>query len=104
LRIVIRPAAKRDMVRYYSWLVREAGAEIAERFMAAADRTFTILAESPHLGAEIGSHSLRHANLRKWKIEGFRRMVIVYQPDGDCLRVVRVFNTGQDWWSLLDLG
>jgi toxin ParE1/3/4 len=104
LNVVIRPAAKRDMARYYGWLAGEAGADVAERFMSAADSSFGELAINPGLGAEIGSQNLRLARMRKWRIDGFPRMIVFYIPTQDTHRVVRVLNSVQDWWSLLDIG
>lgn len=104
LKVVIRAAAKRDMARYYGWLASEAGVDTAERFMAAADSAFGELANNPGLGAEIGSRNLRLARIRKWRIDGFRRMIVFYIPSPDTIQVVRVANAAQDWWSLLDIG
>jgi toxin ParE1/3/4 len=103
-RIVIRRAAKRDMAKYYGWLAGEAGIDTAERFMSAADSSFGELAINPGLGAEIGSQNLRLARLRKWRIDGFPRMIVFYLPGQNTIRVIRVLNSAQDWWSLLDIG
>lgn len=103
LHVVIRRAAKRDLAKYYAWLASEAGIETAERCLTAADRSFAALADNPGLGAEIGSRNLRLTGLRKWRVDGFPRMIIFYLPVKGTLRVVRVLNSSQDWWSLLDI-
>ncbi len=103
LKIVIRRAARRDLAKYYAWLASEAGVDTAERFLAATDRCFAQLAVNPGLGAEAGSRSPRLARLRKWRVDGFPRTIVFYLPLDDTLRVVRVLNTSQDWWSMLDI-
>ncbi len=92
------------MARYYGWLAGEAGAETAERFMVAADSAFVELANNPGLGAEIRSLNPKLVSLRKWRVSGFPRIIVFYAPTPETLRVVRVLNSAQDWWALLDIG
>lgn len=51
-RIVKREAAKRDLVAQWVWYAENAGIEIADRFLLAAEATLLLLAEQP----EAGSH------------------------------------------------
>jgi toxin ParE1/3/4 len=98
----IRPAAKRDLVAYFRWLEGEASPDTAERFLSAADHSFTLLASNPRLGPEIGSRQPRLARLRKWHVDGFPDMVIFYTPSDTGIRVLRVIHGSRDWWALFD--
>ena len=101
--VVIRRAARRDMVRYFGWLETEAGTDTAERFMAAADHTFAKLAPSPQIGLSIESHNVNLAGVRKWRIDGFGNMLVFYSPRANGVLILRVLHSSQDWWTILGL-
>lgn len=69
----------------------------------AAIETFAKLAISPKKGPAIGSRNLRLAGLRKWRVDGFPKVLIFYTPIVDGVRIIRVTHAAQDWWSLLDV-
>ena len=101
--MIIRRAARRDIARHFGWLASEAGADIAERFMSAADSAFVELSHNPSLGPAVGSLNPKLAQLRKWRIDGFPRVNTFYIPTEDAIRVLRVLHTAQDWWAMLDI-
>lgn len=100
--VEIQPTARRDINTYVLWLREEADAEVAERFARAAIATFGKLAETPMMAPAIETRNPQLIGLRKWKVDGFPRMLIFYRPVGRVVQVVRVLHSAQDWWSLLD--
>jgi plasmid stabilization system protein ParE len=84
------------MARHYGWLAAEAGSDIAERFMSAADSAFAELSQNAGLGAAVGSRNPRLVQLRKWRIDGFSRMNAFYISDENAIRLLRVLHTAQD--------
>lgn len=99
----IRTAARRDLDAYVDYLLAAAGAGSASRFTAAARSSFAALAESPHMGMAVESGNPRLAGLRKWRVKGFPKLLIFYQPAADSIRIVRVVHAAADWWALLDV-
>lgn len=95
-------AARADLVAHYVYLAEEASEAVAERFLANAETSFASLVEQPKMGAPLNLQSPALANLRKWRVKDFERVLIVYQPRQHDILIVRVLHTSQDWWSLLD--
>ncbi|MFM9979066.1 MAG: type II toxin-antitoxin system RelE/ParE family toxin [Sphingomonadaceae bacterium] len=101
-KVEIQPAARSDLDSYVLWLRAEADIEVAERFARAAISTFDKLAEMPMVGPVIGSGRARFIKMRKWKVDGFPRMLIFYRPSADTVAIIRVLHAAQDWWALLE--
>ena len=99
----VGPAARRDLDNHILWLRGEADPETASRFAQAAIQTFDKLAETPGLGPLLAAVNPQLADMRKWRVDGFRKILIFYQPHDDGIRVVRVLHSAADWWSLLDV-
>lgn len=77
--VTVRIPAKHDLSSHFRWLEREAGTLVAERFLAATDETFEILANKPGLGPNIGSNHPNLQNIQKWRVDGFPKILIFYE-------------------------
>jgi plasmid stabilization system protein ParE len=49
-RYTIKPRADSDIENYADYLARKASLDVALRFLAAADETFSLLAAQPNMG------------------------------------------------------
>jgi toxin ParE1/3/4 len=101
--VLIRAAARADIVGFYRWLAAEADLDTAERFLVAVDREFARLAGTPGLGARVGLPNRHLAKLRKWCVDGFENALIFYEPRPAGVSIVRVIHAARDWWRLVDL-
>jgi len=101
--IVTRPAARRDLVEHYVYLAENAGEEIADRFLANAEASFTGLTEYPEMGAPLSLRRPELAGLRKWQVKDFEKFLIFYLPSSDGVSIIRVLHAAQDWWGLLGI-
>ena len=99
----IRAAARRDLEAHIDYLLAEAGEATASRFIAATRQSFGAIARSPAIGMAVRSSNLRLAELRKWRVKGFPKILIFYQTSPQAVRIVRVLHAAQDWWALLDV-
>jgi toxin ParE1/3/4 len=99
---VILRAARRDLIRYFAWLEAEAGTDTAERFLAAADRTFSKLAASPRMAPKVASSNPALVDLHKWQVDGFENLLIFYTVRYGGIEVLRVLHAASDWWALFD--
>ncbi len=97
----VRALAGRDIEDHYRWLSKEAGVDMADRFLTATDKAFWMLAEHPGMGPAVASANERIARLRKWKIDGFPSAIIFYEPRANGITIVRVIHAAQDWWRLI---
>jgi len=101
--IYVRSAARIDLIDRYVYLVENAGVETAERFFVSAEKSFAHLSQQPKIGASLTLSHPELADMRKWSIEGFEKILIFYLPRADGVSIVRVLHAAQDWWKLLGL-
>jgi toxin ParE1/3/4 len=91
----IRPLARaevRDAAIYYH---AEAGADLAEDFVAEVERAYGLLSESPGIGSPRYAHVLPGMEIRVWPLRRFPYLIFyVNQPDH--IDVVRVLHAHRD--------
>ncbi len=99
-RALVRRAARRDLIRHFAWIGEASSLETARRFRAASRRTFNDLAQTPGMGAprKIG----RFPNLRMWRVAGFEKYLIFYQPSGQDVVIERVVHAAQNYTRVLN--
>lgn len=100
-KIVFRRSANKDLVEYYVYLYQQAGEELAERFLASAEKSFNQIALNPLIGSAVELKNKKLMGIRKWRVESFENTLIFYIPDKGSISVVRVLYTAQDWWKLI---
>jgi toxin ParE1/3/4 len=99
-RVTRRPRARQDIIEQTEYLADEAGPETAEHFLDAVQHAETMLAEQPGLGAARDYGSI--TALRMYRVSGFQKHLIFYQPLADGIEVVRVLHSARDLQSLFD--
>lgn len=102
MKSVIRPAAKRDILRQFLYLLDKDAPEAAARFIEAVEQTISKLTLQPTIGAPKEFKNPRLAGLRRWPVDGFEVIGIYYLPSKGVLRVVRVLHGKRDVDLLLD--
>jgi toxin ParE1/3/4 len=80
---------------------QEAGLAVALRFVDSAERAFEHLLEMPKTGALLGLDELPYEDIRRWHINGFDRLIILYHETADGIEIVRVLHTSRDIAALL---
>jgi plasmid stabilization system protein ParE len=96
-----RPAARRDFLIHYAYLLEHASLPTAKRFRQAVERSYSRLANNPGLGAP---HKLRHAKystVRLWPVRGFASYLIAYRPYRGGIAVERLIHAKQDYQRVL---
>jgi plasmid stabilization system protein ParE len=78
-RIVLRPAAKRDLVLHFAWLADQAGVEVARRFLRAAESSFQDLVAMPAMGP-VKMHEGKFAGVRMCRVTGNQDVLEVLPP------------------------
>ncbi len=99
--VLIRPAAESDLIEIADYLDARS-AQVAERFQAAAQRTFELLELQPGMGRP---HAPPHPNLpglRVWRIIDFPRYAVYYLPADDGITIVRVLHTSRDRTTIIE--
>ena len=67
-RVLKREAAKRDLIAQWVWYAENADIDVADRFLAAAEKTLTFLSTQPETGT--------HFFVRKAELQGMRRFPV----------------------------
>jgi plasmid stabilization system protein ParE len=97
-RVVLQPAAERDLIEQFVYLGESSGEETARRFLAAAYATFDQLAAMPRMGFRRRLHPSLFPDVRMWRVIGFEKHLIFYSPQGEAegIKVLRVIHGSRD--------
>jgi toxin ParE1/3/4 len=79
----------------------EAGYAVASRFVDNAERAFNQLLAMPGIGALLGLDELPYEDIRRWHIDGFAQLIILYRETADGIEIVRVLNASRDIAALM---
>lgn len=90
----------RKLAKYYR---TAAGLNVALRFVDQAESEFKKLSDMPGLGALLGFTEPRYANIRRWQVNGFERLIILYRIAGDGVEIVRVIDATSDFAALFNV-
>jgi plasmid stabilization system protein ParE len=87
----------RDLDLQYEWYAENAGEDVAERYLAAMEKTRLSLCQQPDLGRICHFRSFKLANLRCIRMEGaFGKHLIFYRLLDGSLYVFRVLHGMRD--------
>lgn len=92
--------ATEDIEQLAAYYLAEAGISVALRFVDHAEQAFHRIARMPMLGAMLGFPSPPHADIRRWHIPAFPRLLILYRPLPDGVEVIRVLDAARDVTTL----
>jgi toxin ParE1/3/4 len=92
-------AAEQDLADIALYLDREAGAEVAQRFIDALDATCALLDAHPYLGP---ARRLR-PQVRSLRVAGFRNYLVFYEPSREGIKILRILHGMRDLNRLIGL-
>lgn len=92
----VRPAADRDTDEAAEHYAREAGIDVALRFLDAVELAYRRIVESPWAGAPVTAFEARLAGLRFWPVPGFEAILVFYVASPGVIEVVRVLHGARD--------
>lgn len=98
--VVARARAIEDLSQQVEFYKREISPEAGRRLYKAAVQTFSFLAEQPGMGSPIPCALI--SDLRRWRIEGFEKILIFYRHDAHNLYLIRILHGARDLDHLLD--
>ncbi len=101
-RILLRPAAERDLERQAQYIAGSSGVEAAQRFYRAAEQTCRLLAGQPGIGRRISYRNPLLAETRMFRVKGFTQHLIFYRPIRNGVEIIRVIHGARDIESLFE--
>jgi toxin ParE1/3/4 len=101
-RVLKRESARRDLIQQWVWYAENAGIDVADRFLRAADATLELLSTQPGSGAAFFVRQPELKNMRRFPVsDGFGKILLFYFPLLDGVDLVRVVHGGRDLQGLL---
>jgi toxin ParE1/3/4 len=95
-RISRSPLAEKDIADLAEYYRVEAGLATALRFVVNAEAAMEALAAYPKIGAPLGLVTGPERDVRRWHIEGFPRLMILYRPTQTGIHIIRVIDAARD--------
>ncbi len=95
-RILLRAAARRDLVDHFIFIGQNTGEEAARRFLKSANAAFEDLARMPRLGASRKFRNPKFADVRMWRVPDFEKHLIFYRQLLDGIVVLRLVHGARD--------
>ena len=100
-----RQAAKSDLIAQWDWYAENAGVEVADRFLAAAESTALMLASQPESGVRVSTTKTELAGLRRFPMSnGFEKIHFFYFPIPYGIDLIRVVHGNRELDRLLITG
>ncbi len=102
MKLVIRPAAREDILRQYRYYLIEQDAEAAaERFLDAVRAAVESVFRRPGVGTRKIFGNVALQGFRSWPVKGFPAIRIYYIASDEAVRVIRVLHGKRDIERLL---
>jgi toxin ParE1/3/4 len=99
-RIIITPKASSDIDEQFAYIAQN-NFDAALQFFDAVRETFAQLAQKPNIGSSYEVENPRLVNLRKWSVRGFKKYLIFYLLQDDCIQIVRILYGTRDITAIL---
>src|SRR5258708_38855442 len=99
-----RRAANRDLTAQFVWYAENAGLDVADRFLQAADATLETLADMPESGIAVATDRHELAGMRRWQVKGFEKILLFYFPLRNGVDLIRVAHGSRDLERLFQEG
>jgi toxin ParE1/3/4 len=89
------PLAAADLLEIASFIAED-NLDAAERFLDAAEATFTHLASMPLIGRTVTFQHPQAQSMRVWRVQGFENYLIFYRAVERGIEVIRVLHAARD--------
>lgn len=80
-----------------SFYLAETDEETAHRFLDACDQTFLFLADNRFIGSLRKFESVKLKEVRMWRVKGFEKYLVFYEPQGDGVKILHILHSAQDY-------
>jgi toxin ParE1/3/4 len=93
--------ALRDLESISDYIAKDSP-RTALRFLTAAERTFVLLADHPHMGTVYEAEDAELVGLRRFPVTGFQSYLIFYTSSNEGIQIVRIIHGARDIPKVLD--
>lgn len=101
-RLLLRSAARDDILNYFEFLSNRGAARAAELFLPAVENALVRISEMPGVGSPRELENPQLIGLRSHPVPGFEVLRFYYLDSEDAVRVIRLLHGNRDVRSLLE--
>ena len=101
MRLIVKSAARNDVLRQTRYLLEQDAVVAATRFPEAFQKALERIVQFPKIGAPRKLRLPELEYLRSWPIPGFKSVRVYYITTDSAIRVIRVLHDRQDLRQLL---
>lgn len=76
--------------------------EAANKYLNTCDQTFRFLAENRYVGATRNFNNSSLKEIRMWRVKGFEKYLIFYQPLTDGVKILHIVHGAQNYNLLFE--
>ena len=102
-RLIVRSAARADILRYVRYLLEHDARAAAERFADEVDKALGQLLDMPGMRALQAFTHPQLGAMRAWQVPGFQYMYIYYQEISGGIRVIRILHSKRNLRRIFSL-
>jgi toxin ParE1/3/4 len=101
MRIVYADGVFEELVNL-SFYLADDNEEIAQKFLDSCDETFSELAKTPMIGSLKSFKNGGLLDVRMWRVNGFEKYLIFYQPQTSGIKILHVLHSATDYNRAFD--
>ena len=101
-RLIIKDRATQDLRELANYILVNGNAQIAVKFLDAAEQTFEQLLKTPSMGKITRLVVSRLGEIRQWRIKDFKDYLIFYRIQDTAVEILRVFHGARDLADILN--
>jgi len=100
-RLIIKDRATQDLRQLANYILVSGNADVAVKFLAAAEVTFAPLVKAPGIGKVTQLVKSKLGEIRQWHIKDFKDYLIFYRIQDTTIEILRVFHGARDLADIL---
>ncbi|WP_341532035.1 type II toxin-antitoxin system RelE/ParE family toxin (plasmid) [Nostoc sp. UHCC 0302] len=100
-RLIVKDRATQDLRYLANYILVNGNADVAGKFLTAAEVTFAQLAKTPGMGKVTQLVVSRLGEIRQWRIKDFQDYLIFYRIRDTTIEILRVFHGARDLADVL---
>jgi toxin ParE1/3/4 len=100
-RLIIKNRATQDLRQQANYILINGNADVAVKFLNAAELTFAQLGKTPGIGKVTQLVVSRLGEIRQWRIKHFKDYLVFYLIQDATVEILRVFHGARDLADVL---
>lgn len=101
-RLIVKDRATKDLRYLANYILVNANADVAVKFLSSAEVTFAQLGKTPGMGKVTQLVVSTLGEIRQWRIKNFQDYLIFYRIQDTTIEILRVFHGARDLADVLN--